>query len=231
MKVFGKIIISAALLLGSSAAAHAQYYQMVNQSANMLQTAALGGFNYRGMIDVSYTAGVGSNGCGSLEFSTTQGVKYANWFFMGLGAGVNVVFAGDGNKSPEYGRPQNNWGDGWNTNNGVRDTGVIIPLFTDFRFIIGNETNIGVFFDIKAGASFLVGKDYLRTPDGYLDNSEGFYLKPSIGMRVPLSRTNPRQAMNIAASYQLITNSYWDWYGYYSGTTINSVGVTVGFEW
>lgn len=230
MKLYKKALLCGALALAGTGAANAQYYQMVNQATNMLQTAAIGGFNYRGMVDVAYTAGIGNNGCGSLEFSTTQGVKYADWFFMGVGAGVNIMFAGDNNQQPGDMR-NDHWGDGWNANNGYRDTGVLIPLFTDFRFLIGGERNVGFFIDIKAGASFLVGKDYLRTPDGYLDNSEGFYFKPSLGIRVPLSRTNTKQAFNVSASYQLITNDYWDWSGYYSGTTVNSLGVTLGFEW
>lgn len=219
-----------ALLLVPSGKAHAQYYQAINQATNMISTAIQGGFNYRGMIDASYTTGVGKNGCSSLEFTTTQGFKYANWFYMGVGAGVNVVFAGEGDhNSPDGWRP-NGWGHGFQDYRSTRDTGVIIPLFTDFRFQIGQDQDVSVYIDARVGAAFLIGKDYLVTPDGYLDNSEGFYFKPTIGVRVPVGN-NGRQAINFGVSYQLITNSYWDWYGYYNGTTVNSLGASVGFEW
>lgn len=214
--------------IGGTSAAHAQYYQTINQATNMISNALQGGFNYRGMIDASYTGGVGRNGCSSLEFSTTQGFKYANWFYMGIGAGVNVMFAGQGDE--EHGRPDG-WGNGFNSSYNSHDTGVLIPLYTDFRFLLGSEQNVSMYIDMRVGASFLVGKGYLQTPDGYLDNSEGFYFKPTLGVRVPLSSGNSKQAINFGVSYQLITNSYWNWSGYYSGTTVNSLGASVGFEW
>lgn len=229
MNRFKSIFIALVFLAGGTVSADAQYLQAVNQATDMLSTALRGGLNYRGILDASYTAGVGKNGCGSLEFSTSQGFKYADWFYMGVGAGVNVMFAGDGDDN--HADAYRGWGDGFNSNNGIHDTGVLIPLFTDFRFYIGNEQDVAFYIGAKVGASFLIGKNYLRTPDGYLDNSEGFYFKPTVGVRVPLSSRNPKLAMSFGVSYQLITNDYWDWNGYYSGTTVNSLGATVGFEW
>lgn len=223
------ILLTAVFVLAGVGAARAQYYQTISQATDMLSTALQGGFNYRGMVDASYTTGIGKNGCSSLEFSTTQGFKYSDWFFMGVGAGVNVMFAGDDDNNHDS-RPYG-WGNGYDPGYGVHDTGVLIPLFTDFRFFIGKEQDVSLYIGAKVGASFLIGKNYLRTPDGYLDNSEGFYFKPTVGVRVPLSGSNPKIAMNFGVSYQLITNSYWNWGGYYSGTTVNSLGATVGFEW
>ncbi|MCM1318986.1 MAG: hypothetical protein NC217_01225 [Muribaculaceae bacterium] len=229
MKTVRRILCVALLVALSVPAVKAQYYQAINQATNMIQNAVIGGFNYRGMVDASYTTGVGTNGCSSLEFSTTQGFKYANWFYMGVGAGVNVMFAGEGDNDHTYN--PGSWGNGYDPYRGVHDTGVIIPLFTDFRFYIGNEQDVTFYIGAKVGAAFLIGKDYLRTPDGYLDNSEGFYFKPTIGCRVPLSSSNPKYAINFGVSYQLITNSYWNWGGYYNNTSVNSIGATIGFEW
>lgn len=229
MKISCKLMIGATAILCGLGSAHAQYYQVVNQATDMLSTALQGGFNYRGMVDASYTTGVGRNGCSSLEFTTTQGFKYANWFFMGVGAGANIMFAGQGDN--DHTVNYSAWGDGFNPNNGVHDTGVLIPLFTDFRFILGQEKDVAMFIDLRVGASFLIGKNYLETPDGYLDNNEGFYFKPTLGVRVPLSSSDPRLAINFGVSYQLITNDYWDWGGYYNNTTVNSIGASVGFEW
>lgn len=229
MKTLKRILCIALLLAVGGAAANAQYYQAINQATNMIQNAVIGGFNYRGMVDASYTTGIGTNGCSSLEFSTTQGFKYANWFYMGVGAGVNVMFAGEGDETHTYN--PGSWGNGYDPYRQAHDTGVIIPLFTDFRFYIGNEQDVTFYIGAKVGAAFLIGKDYLRTPDGYLDNNEGFYFKPTIGCRVPLSSTNPKYAINFGVSYQLITNSYWNWGGYYNNTSVNSIGATIGFEW
>lgn len=234
MSIFKKtatLMLAAAALTGASA--RAQYYEIANQIPQLITPALQGGFNYRGFVDASFTGGVGTNGCNFLEFSTTQGFKYSNWFFMGVGAGVNVVFSNyedsdmPNNFNPGY-RPGN--GD-FNTDYSLKDTGVLIPLFTDFRFNIGQENNVGAFIDLKLGAAFLVGKNYIRTPDGILNNSEGFYFKPTIGVRIPTNGKDSRQAVNLGCSYQLITNNYWNWGWNYNSATINSIGVTLGYEW
>lgn len=148
---------------------------------------------------------------------------------MGVGAGVNIVFAGE--KDTNHPEDYNNWGNGYDPGYSWHDTGVVIPLYTDFRFNIGKETDTSFFADVRLGASFLVGKNYLRTPEGLLSNNEGFYFKPTIGVRIPVNGKNSKQAINVGVSYQLITNNYWNWSGYYQGTTVNSLGASVGFEW
>ncbi len=224
-------ILALALLAGTAAStARAQYYDMANQLVSMVQPALSGGLNYRGFLDAGYTTGVGRNGCSSLEISTTQGFKYGSWFFMGVGAGVNIVFAGQGDQ-PDYDFAPRSWGNGYNPNYKTRDTGVVIPLYSDFRFNIGGEQNTSFFIDMRLGAAFLVGKNYLLTPDGVLDNSEGFYFRPTLGVRIPVNGKDSRQAINVGVSYQLITNNYWDYGGYYNNTSVNSVGATIGFEW
>ena len=86
-----KTIVAAALMIASVQAASAQYYQMVNQATDMISTALRGGANYRGFFDVSYVKGIGDKQANFLEFSTTQGIKYGNIFFMGVGAGVDMM--------------------------------------------------------------------------------------------------------------------------------------------
>lgn len=58
----------------------AQYSSIVNQAANMLQTAVIGGFSYKGFVDASYTGGFGSLKANFVGVSTVQGFQYANWF-------------------------------------------------------------------------------------------------------------------------------------------------------
>lgn len=227
--------ILALLLMASVAAptAKAQYYEISNHIPRLITPALQGGFNYRGFVDASFTGGVGTNGCNFLEFSTTQGFKYSNWFFMGIGAGVNIAFSdySDSDLPGNY-NPGHHPGNGdYNSSYSLKDTGVLIPLFTDFRFNIGQENSVGTFIDIRLGASFLVGKNYMRTPDGILNNSEGFYLKPTIGVRIPTNSKDSRQAINLGCSYQLITNNYWNWNWNYNSATINSIGVQIGYEW
>lgn len=226
------IALAIGATLGASEA-HAQYYEIANQIPQLISPALSGSFNYRGFAEASFTGGVGTNAVNSLEFSTTQGFKYNSWFFMGVGAGVNVLFSNykDSDRpdgyNPDY-RPGNG---GYNTGYGHNDTGVLIPLYSDFRFNMGQEKNVGFFIDLRIGASFLVGKNYMNTPDGVLSNSEGFYFRPTVGMRIPTNSNDTRQAINIGVAYQLITNNYWNWSWNYNSATLNSIGASISYEW
>lgn len=216
-----------------SGEAHAQYYQLANQIPQMIQPALTGGFNYRGFVEASFTGGLGSNAVNSVELTTTQGLKYSNWFFMGVGAGVNVLFSNykesdlPGNYNPGYYPGNGNYNPSYNHNT----TGVMIPLYSDFRFNFGQEKNVGFFVDARLGAAFLVGKNYLNTPNGIINNSQGFYFRPTVGIRIPTNGNDSRQAINVGVSYQLITNNYWNWNWYYSSTTLNSLGASISYEW
>lgn len=197
--------------------AKAQYTSIVNQAANMLQTAVLGGFSYKGFVDASYTAGIGNLQANFVGVSTVQGFQYSNWFFMGAGLGVDYVYS---NVQHLY--------DGGPGSKGVRSNGVMVPIFTDFRFNIGSRTSASFFIDIKAGGSFLMGNRYLAIENGYISGSEYFLLKPSLGIRIPVSQ-NGKQAFNIGVTYQLLTCNYW--YNYSNNGTLNSLGATASFEW
>lgn len=211
-----KLIVAAVVALTAGGAASAQYYELANRLPQLISPALSGSFNYKGYVDASYLGGVGSQRADFLEITTTQGFKYSSWFFMGVGAGVDVAFA--------------HVNDGWSANRlySYTNTGVMLPLYTDFRFNTNLTGGVSFFADIRLGAAFLIGKNYLRVGDGYLTNSESFYLKPTVGVRIPVSK-NGRQAVNVGLSYQLITSSYW--YTYSRNSTLNAFGATVGFEW
>ena len=195
----------------------AQYTSIVNQAANILQTAVTGGFRYKGFVDASYTGGFGELQANFLGFSTVHGFQYADWFFMGAGLGVDYVYSSIGERY-----------DGVAGGRGVRTKGAMVPVFTDFRFNIGKATSASFFIDVKAGGSFLMGRKYLAIENGYISGSEYFMLKPSVGVRVPVGKGG-RQAVNIGLTYQLLTCNYW--YGHDGGGTLNSLGATASFEW
>lgn len=207
-----------------TAPASAQYYQLANQIPQMLQPALSGSFNYKGFVDASYVKGIGNRNADYLELTTTQGFQYASWFFMGVGAGVEVVFTNPDSSADRWDTPPGDY----DPSKGHSKTGCIIPLYSDFRFNIGSQTNTSFYIDLRLGASFLVSGDYLEIGNGFLTNSECFYFKPSVGMRVPLNDSG-RQALNVGLSYQLVTSDYW--YRYSSNISLSSLGVSIGFEW
>lgn len=229
-KIYSRSLLLGALLATSALApssAKAQYAEMVNQIPQLLSPALSGSMNYKGFVDVTGTFGFGDDRANFVGISTSQGFQYASWFFMGVGIGVDVAMSptnhppyGGGNPDPGY-VP------------GMATTKAMLPIFSDFRFNIGGNQGISFFADIKAGATWLLGDSYLQLNNGSLSTSAQFLLRPSIGLRVPVNSKNPRQAFNIGVTYQLITaNNTW---GYWStssyDTTLNSVGLSAGFEW
>lgn len=211
-------------LLGSSAApAWAQYYGIANQIASALQAPLSGSSRYKGFVEASYTRGLGNINADFLEFTTTQGYQYNSWFFMGVGLGAQVVFGNTESRPETLPSPT---APGWNLSS--HTTGVMIPLYTDFRFTPWGRST-GLYLDLRAGASFLIGRDYLNIGQGYINNQEYFYFKPSLGIKVPVSKDHPDQAFDIGLSYQLLTANYW--YGYTSSRVLNNLGLSVGFEW
>ena len=178
---------------------------MADKLTDMLTPALSGSFNYKGFVDVAYLAGLNSSDL--LEITTTQGFKYSTWCFMGAGAGINLAF------------PQSN-------NPDVRnDVSVLLPLYADFRFNIGNPTKVGGFIDLKLGAVFLLSEGKYFSEIEYMENDPSLYLKPSIGVRIPVN--NAKQALNISASYQLMTPRFSNgWI-----INFNNLGATLAFEW
>lgn len=230
MNILKKSFMTLALAAAGAGAAQAQYYQMANQLTQMIQPALSGSLNYKGFVEASYLKGVGDKNADFVEVTTTQGFRYSDWFFMGVGAGVEAVFTNPGQRFNDWDNvPADQYDGSFDRTKSRSTTGWVIPLYTDFRFTIGGQQNTAFFIDLRLGASFLVSDNYLEIGNGYMTSSECFYLRPTLGMRIPLSIKNPRQALNIGATYQLITSNYW----YYrsSSTTLSALGVTVGFEW
>lgn len=215
-----------ALVLGGSSAS-AQYYEIANQIPNLISPILSGSFNYKGFVDVGYSRTLGNYDANFLEISTSQGFRYSDWFYMGVGLGLDVLFA----------EKNDQWGDGWNNNPGSdfdynhssTTTACMMPLFTDFRVNLGGATSTSFFIDLKIGCSFLLSDHYIAIGNGYLTNQEYFYLRPSIGVRIPTNSSNPKQAFDIGISYKLLTSNYWNRWS--RDITLNSLGATIAYEW
>lgn len=218
-----KVVLGLMCVLASAVSANAQFYEIANQIPQLISPALSGSFNYRGFVDASYLKGLGDYNSDFVEVSTSQGFQYASWFFMGVGIGVDGVFT----------HPKDGWGSNQSLNwpsHGHTDSAVMVPIFTDFRFRVGKDPqSVSFFGDVRLGAAFLMGNNWLRIGNGYLTNNEYFYLRPTAGVRIPISEKNPRQAVNVGLSYQLITSNYW--YGNKRNVAISALGVTAGFEW
>lgn len=213
-------IAAAALTLVASVPANAQYYEIANQLTNLITPALQGGVAYKGYVEVDGLAGLGTNRANFVGVSTSQGFRRSNWFFMGAGLGVDAVMTKELNIS---GGPNGS------------TTKAMIPVFTDFRFNIGSSDSrsIGAYVDIKVGASWLIGSGYLQLEDGILNNNTQFFLRPSVGVRIPVNAQKPAQAVNIGLTYQLLTSNfnYVYSYGRPNNVTLNNLGVSVSFEW
>lgn len=220
MKAIYRIFMSLALI-GAATSASAQYYELANQVSNLISPALSGSFKYKGFVDVSGIAGFGDNRANFIGASTVQGFQYASWFFMGAGLGIDVAMTpGD---YVDY-RPGTRYRE-------ASRVKAMIPMFTDFRFNIGNsEKSPSAFIDIKMGATWLLGDSDLALANGTMGGGAQFYLKPSVGVRIPISASNPRQAVNVGITYQLITSN--SFYTAGNGrTSLNGFGATIAFEW
>ena len=220
MKRFNLILLTLFAML--PAAVSAQYYQIANQIPQLLSPALSGSLNYKGFVELTGMPGLGHNRANIIDISTTQGFQYSSWFFMGVGAGVDAVMAqqpGNWHPTPDYDYMYR----------GNTKTKVMIPLFSDFRFTFGPATS-SFFIDLKVGAAWLIGSDYLRMADGFMSNSSQFYFRPTIGMRIPVSAQKPNQAFNVGVTYQLLTSNN-NYYYYSNSLTLNNIGISVSYEW
>ena len=214
----------------------AQVWQATSQLSNMLSPILSGSGRYKGLVEVSGYAGVGNAKINHVEISTSQGYQYNSWFYMGAGIGVDIVHTPDPD-APDRPAAADGWNNGYNYNYygryGYKRTGVMLPVFTDFRFDIATgsaPTSPSVLIDLRLGASWLLGNRYMMTDHGYLSNQTQFYCRPSVGVRIPVSSASPRQAVSIGVSYLLLTsgNNYW-YYG--ESQTLSAFGASVSFEW
>lgn len=201
----------------------AQYYEIANQIPSLLSPALSGALSYKGYVDVVLLPGVGHNRANDVGISTTQGFQYTSWFYMGVGVGVDLMMA----QQPDGWQPDPDYD---YTYYGSAKRKAMIPVFSDFRFNIGDRSSVSCFIDIKLGAAWLLGRDYLRMADGFMSNNTQFFMRPAIGVRIPVSSKNPKQAFNIGLTYQLLTsnnNYYWS----SNSLTLNNFGITLSYEW
>lgn len=220
-------IFTLLLLVCMTIGARAQYYEIANQLPNLISPALSGSFNYKGYVDVDYMQGLGKYKANVLDISTSQGFKYSNWFFMGVGLGVDVLFSHT-ESTPSFSSFRN-IDNNFDPNHKSTSTAVMIPIFTDFRFNIGNQNKPSFFFDVKIGCSFLCSNTYIQIDNGYLTNQQYFYLKPSVGVRIPTNSNNSKQAFNVGITYQMMTSNYWS--SWDRNVYLNGLGINASYEW
>lgn len=227
--LYGLRKVALVSLLVAPAGASAQFYEIANQLPGLIQPALSGSLNYKGFVESGFAGGFGDYRANVFSVSTSQGFRYSDWFFMGAGIGLDVMFAG---KSPDYDIdiPYEGWTDPHysHSNSG---TAYFLPVFTDFRFNVGSRqrTSISFFIDVKVGATFMLNNSYFRVGTGYITNRESFYLKPSLGISIPVSKSHPARAVNIGLTYQLVTTNWWNVGD--RNISLNSIGGSVSFEW
>lgn len=194
MKQLKRLILILVISLSFTGIVKAQYYEMASHMTDMLWPALSGNVNYKGYVEASYLKGLGEERVDFVDISTTQGVKFAKWFYMGVGAGVDIMLPSDGRN---YNNPQ-----------------VMVPLYADFRFLFGNQSKVSANLDLRLGAGFTFN----------YNPNENFYLRPTLGVRFPINKHKPKQALNVGFTYQLLVDGckYWD---------RHSIGATIGFEW
>lgn len=214
------LLISATSFLSQNA--DAQYYEAANALQSLLRPALSGSGRYKGFVEAGYSHTLGNYKGDFIELSTSQGYQYNNWFFMGAGLGVDILFS----------QKNDSWGDNLVTPPSSKPytlTAPMLPIFTDFRFNIGNSTSVSFFLDLKVGCSFLLTNKYVAIGDGYLTNREYFFLDPSLGVRIPVNKKKPKQAFDFGVRYKLLTSNYW--YQYNNNITLQSLGAFIAFEW
>lgn len=210
MNQLKRLILILVISLSFTGVAKAQFYEIANQIPRLFSPALSGSFKYKGYFEASYLKGLGEERIDFVDISTTQGFRYANWMFMGVGAGVDIML-------PSVDFQHHNY-----------DPAIMVPLYADFRFLIGNQSKVGVNIDLRVGAAFTF--DSFPTNNGWITNEECFYLRPSFSVRFPINKNKPKQAINVGFTYQLLIS---DWSGTYwdNNKDFNSIGATIGFEW
>ena len=223
MKKYLNVVLVMVLSIFFAAPAKSQFYQIANQLPGLIGPALSSSLSYQGSVDVTYLNGIGSKRANFVGISTSQGFRYRKWFYMGVGLGVDMIMT---HTSSTFSK----WNTGWGAppDTSLKTRGVMVPVFTDFRFNIGNSSSATFFIDARIGASFLMGNSYMAVDDGYLSSREYFYLKPTAGVQILLGDSG-RKALNVGVAYQLLTSNYY--YFYTNNIILNSLGASVSFEW
>lgn len=205
-----KLALLIALVFAIAFSANAQY-GAGSHIRSMLSPALSGSFSYKGYVEGSYLRGLGDDRFDVAEISTTQGFTYSSWLFMGAGLGIDLMIP--------------------SLDNGLKgEYSVMVPIYADFRFNIGNQSRVGLNIDLRLGTAINFNDDFY-TNNGYLLEDECWYIRPSISMRIPLSQENPRKALTIGVTYQLLMSDAYYCYNWYDDKLYHNVGATIGFEW
>lgn len=203
--------------------AQSQVYEAINTLQSVISPALSGSGRYKGYVEAGYAHTLAKYNGDFVEISTSQGYQYNSWFYMGAGLGIDVLFS----------HPGEHWAENMETyppgDRGYSKTAPMLPLFADFRFLIGDTSNISFFLDLKVGCSFLLTNKNIAIGDGFLTNNEYFFLNPSIGLRLPCNKKNPKQAVDVGVKYKLLTSNYW--YNYNNNITLQAIGAFIAFEW
>ena len=182
--------------------------------------------HYQGYVDAGFEFGVTKYRADILSIATSQGYRFNPWFYMGAGTGLDFLFS---HKSSTWGQGWEN-APGFNVNHPSTKTAVMLPLFGDFRFLIGNPgKRCSFFLDLRVGASFLLSNKYIAIKDGFITDKTFFYLDPSVGINIPVCQAHPERAIDIAINYRLLTSSYWNRRA--NNITLQLVGINIGYEW
>lgn len=218
--------MAAAMLMASAAApASAQINEIVNGLTNVAITAARQGAGYKGYLEADYTHTFGNYKSSFVTLATSQGYMVSDHFYIGAGVGVDLMWT----------TLDKGWGSDWLPRDPARasrhsvSSALMVPVFSDFRYIMGQATDPTLFLNLRVGCAFLCTDSYVRIADGYLTNREYFYLQPAVGVRVPVNRTKPRQAVDFGIHYRLMTGRYWS--GWQHDAAINGLGLNISYEW
>lgn len=219
-----KMLMGGMMILGSFCPVHAQIGEIVNGLTNVALPVLRGGHGYKGYVEMDYTRGFGNFRSNFGTFATSQGYMFNDWFYMGGGIGVDLLWS----KTDKGWTLPDDGSNGWHSHE-FDNTAWMIPIFSDFRFIFGNPSQLSFFLNLRIGAAFLCSDNYVRIGNGYLTDNSYFYLQPAAGIRIPVSTTKPRQAIDVGIHYRLMTSRDWSTWEYNSA--INGFGASISYEW
>ncbi|MCM1369344.1 MAG: hypothetical protein NC204_03120 [Candidatus Amulumruptor caecigallinarius] len=219
------ILLLISVIAGGITGASAQIADVVNGLTNVAIPAMRRGSGYKGYIEADFTEGFGRYRSNFVTLATSQGYMVNKWLYVGAGIGVDFLWS----------TVDTGWGSDWSASNPEwyahehTSTAVMIPVFTDFRFIIGGISNTSLYFNLRLGMAFLCTDSYVQIRDGYLTNRSYFYTQPAIGVRIPVSNDTPKKAIDIGIHYRLMASDYWA--NWQHNATINGIGVNIVYEW
>lgn len=186
---------------------------------------------YKGFIEIGYAGGVGSCRADQLDILTTHGITFGNRLFLGVGTGVNILYPKENGTTLDWNMSGIYPGSDRYGDNKV--TAVMVPVYAAVKYNFGSGS-IRPFIDLKGGVAFLARTEPVRIGDGWLDDRQGVYLSPTLGVNIP---TSSRAAINIGLTYSLISQQYCYYDFYYNeffrsdGISLHSIGVKFSVEW